>query len=206
MREQARLQAALKAARFYRASGPGQVFGYLATAMLLALVLVTLFDRVDAPREPASTAEGGDVVFILFVGLTTLCGISNFQVNCGACPIEWKRFERNAASQYDSPLAHWLFVCGRDVLVVTSGATPYFLATFAGCEMGPMSRLAPFLPSRTTASQARRWSASSAGTPDFSRSASQAAKSARCGGGGGGSPSSSELPASLSRAFFGGGA
>ena len=135
--------AALKAARFYRASGPGQVFGYLATAMLLALVLVTLFDRVDAPREPASTAEGGDVVFILFVGLTTLCGISNFQVNCGACPIEWKRFERNAASQYDSPLAHWLFVCGRDVLVVTSGATPYFLATFAGCEMGPMSRLAP---------------------------------------------------------------
>ena len=35
------------------------------------------------------------------------------------------------------------FVCGRDVLVVTSGATPYFLATFAGCEMGPMSRLAP---------------------------------------------------------------
>ena len=52
--------------------------------MLLALVLVTLFDRVDAPREPASTAEGGDVVFILFVGLTTLCGISNFQVNCGA--------------------------------------------------------------------------------------------------------------------------
>ena len=76
--------AALKAARFYRASGPGQVFGYLATAMLLALVLVTLFDRVDAPREPASTTEGGDVVFILFVGLTTLCGISNFQVNCGA--------------------------------------------------------------------------------------------------------------------------
>ena len=28
-------------------------------------------------------------------------------------------------------------------MVVTSGATPYFLATFAGCEMGPMSRLAP---------------------------------------------------------------
>ena len=85
-------------------------------------------------------AEGGDVVFILFVGLTTLCGISNFQANCGACPLEWKRFERNAASQYDSSVAHWLFVCGRDVLVVTSGATPYFLATYAGCALGPPAR------------------------------------------------------------------
>jgi len=137
--------ASLKAMRFYRAAGAGQVFGYVLTALMLALVLVTLFDRVDAPREPASTAEGGDVVFILFVGLTTLCGISNFQANCGTCPIEWKRYERNAASQYDSSVAHWLFVCGRDVLVVTSSATPYFLATYAGCALGPPGRLAPVL-------------------------------------------------------------
>ena len=132
---------ALALARYYRAANASEVLGYALTAAALAVVLIGLFGRASA--RPASTMEGGDVVFVTFIGLTTLCGISNFQANCVAAPVERTRFERNAASGYETCASHFATVTARDFLTVCVGATPFFLAVYAGCSLGPASRLAP---------------------------------------------------------------
>ena len=58
-------------------------------------------------------------------GLTTLCGVSNIQANSLMAPAERRRFEENAPDARDAVLAHFIFVCLRDILVVSTGAAPF---------------------------------------------------------------------------------
>ena len=48
--------------------------------------------------------------------MTTLCGVSNIQANCLLVPPERRRFEENAPDARDAVLAHFVFVCLRDIL------------------------------------------------------------------------------------------
>jgi len=137
--------AALSLARFYQSSSWTELCAYTLTALLLAAVLVSLFNPNDRSVTLKSTVAGADVVFVVFIGLTTLCGVSNFQANALACPTERARFENEAASRYGSPWGHFLFMAARDALTVSSGALLFFLGTYSGCALGPASRLMPCL-------------------------------------------------------------
>jgi hypothetical protein len=117
----------------------------MLTALALAAVVVSLFNPNHRGTTLKSTVAGADVVFVVFIGLTTLCGVSNFQANALACPTERARFENEAASRYGSPWAHFLFMAARDALTVSTGALLFFVATYMGCSLGPASRLLPCL-------------------------------------------------------------
>ena len=71
--------------------------------------------------------------------------MSNFQANCVVVPLERTRFERNAASRYETARAHVIFATLRDALVVSVGATLYFVAAFFGAAVAPANRLGPCL-------------------------------------------------------------
>ena len=131
--------------RFSRESGAAKLGGYGATALSLAAVVVSLFNPEGRGHRLASTADGADVVFVLFIGLTTLCGVSNFQANAVLAPAERARFERDAASRYDTARNYFAFVVARDFVLVSFGAAPFFLAVFYGCGAAAPDRLLPML-------------------------------------------------------------
>ena len=103
----------LALARFYRESGNVTIYGYVFTALALAAAVVTLFNPDGRGTDLDSTATAADVVFVLFIGLTTLCGISNFQANAAAAPLERTRYERAVASRYDAPAKFFAFARAR---------------------------------------------------------------------------------------------
>ncbi|KAH8062261.1 ATPase [Aureococcus anophagefferens] len=144
-RGETRRRFVLALRRFSRESGAAKLGGYGATALSLAAVVASLFNPEGRGHRLTSTADGADVVFVLFIGLTTLCGVSNFQANAVLAPAERARFERDAAARYDTARNYFAFVVARDFVVVNVGAAPFFLAVFYGCGAAAPDRLLPML-------------------------------------------------------------
>ena len=144
-RGETRRRFVLALRRFSRESGAAKLGGYGATALSLAAVVASLFNPEGRGHRLTSTADGADVVFVLFIGLTTLCGVSNFQANAVLAPAERARFERDAAACYDTARNYFAFVVARDFVLVNVGAAPFFLAVFYGCGAAAPDRLLPML-------------------------------------------------------------
>ena len=68
---------ALQLARFVYGMPTAVVVGYQVTVTMLALLLTTMFN--DLPLK--SNVDGGQYLYVMFISMNFLCGVSNFQFN-----------------------------------------------------------------------------------------------------------------------------